>query len=56
MKNDNVMIGYKAVKIWVKPEDWNAFRKKCVLHDTNMRKEIEKFLKDFCQNGSFLND
>jgi len=44
------MPGYKAVKIWVKPKDWDTFRKKCVLSDTNMRKEIEKFLIQFSKS------
>lgn len=44
------MIGYKSVKIWVRPEDWNIFRKKCITNDTNMRKELEKFLKEFNQS------
>lgn len=50
MKNKNIMIGYKSVKIWVRPEDWNIFRKKCITNDTNMRKELEKFLKEFNQS------
>lgn len=41
------MKGYKTVKIWVRPEEWNAFRKKCFLNDTSMRKVIEEFLVDF---------
>jgi hypothetical protein len=43
------MEGYKSAKIWVRPEDWKAFHRKCFLSGKSMREVLEEFVKNFIQ-------
>lgn len=44
------MKGYKTAKIWVRPVEWEAFRKKCFLSGKSMREVLEDFIRNFVQS------